>query len=101
MRPTEKKIQNLIQNLNDQTRHELDQKILDSCFTELDTPQPSASVKRPNRWRIFMKNPITKYAIAAIIMMAGLFSLTYIDKIPFCERFLHNRVNSEFLIGMK
>ncbi|MHC5157847.1 MAG: hypothetical protein ACYSOZ_07095, partial [Planctomycetota bacterium] len=68
MRPTEKKIENLINNLNDQTRPELDQKILDNCFTELNT-QKSAPASR-NNWSIIMHSKLTKPIAAAIVFIA-------------------------------
>ena len=80
MRPTEKKIQNLIQNLKENTRPELDAKILDSCFTELNTPKSSTPAQSPNIWRIIMKTKITKLTAAAIIIIAGFLSLTLFDK---------------------
>lgn len=80
MRPTEKKIQNLIKNLNNQTRPELDQKILDNCFTELNTQKSSAPTPRPNIWRIIMHSKTIKPIAAAIIIVAGFLSLTLFDK---------------------
>ena len=80
MRPTEKNIENLIQNLNDQTRPELDRKILDNCFNELNTQKSSTPKPRPNRWRIVMHSKITKPIAAAIIIIAGILSLTLLDK---------------------
>ena len=80
MRPTEKKIENLIQNLNDQTRPELDRKILDDCLNKLDMQKSSRPVARPNRWRIIMHSRITKQIAAAIIIVAGVFSLTLFNK---------------------
>ncbi|MHC5162704.1 MAG: hypothetical protein ACYSO4_06255 [Planctomycetota bacterium] len=74
MRPTEKKIQNLIQNLKENTRPELDAKILDSCFTELNTPKSDTPVKGTNIWSIIMHRKITKVA-AAIIIIAVLTSI--------------------------
>jgi hypothetical protein len=70
MRPAEK-IENLIQNLNNQTRPELDEKILDACYTELNTQQSSTPAKGPTIWSILMKNPITKYA-ATLFVITGL-----------------------------
>lgn len=77
MRPTEKKIHQLIQNLSDKTRPELDEKILGDCFAELDTQKSSVSPLRPGIWRIVMK--ITKPIAAAIVILAGVFSLTFLD----------------------
>lgn len=77
MRPTEKKIHQLIQNLSDQTRPELDEKILGDCFAEIDTQKSSVSPMRPRIWRIIMKNQITKYAAAAVIVFAALIAITH------------------------
>lgn len=79
MRPTEKKIQILIQNLKNQTPPELDEKILDNCFNELNTQKSLAPVTRPNIWRIIMTSKITKPIAAAIIITAvltGIYQLT-------------------------
>lgn len=82
MRPTEKKIENLIQDLNDQTRIELDQKILDDCLTELVNQKSSEPSPGPNIWRIIMHSKITKYAAAVVIFIAvGLF--LHFQGIPF------------------
>ena len=70
MRPTEKKIENLIQNFNDQTRPELDENILNRCFTELDIQNSSTSKSKPNSWSIIMRKPITKFTAAAAILIA-------------------------------
>ncbi len=76
MRPTEKNIENLIQNLNDPTRPELDRKILEDCFAELDNQKSSPPVSSPNIWSVIMHNKITKPIAAAIIIIAGFFVLT-------------------------
>jgi len=76
MRPADKKIEKLINNLNDQTRPELDAKILDKCFTELNTPKSQHPTKGPNIWSIIMHSKITKPIAAAIILIAGFLSLT-------------------------
>jgi hypothetical protein len=90
MRPTEKKIHNLIQNLNDKTQPELDQKILDDCYTELDSQTSSAPTAGPNAWRIVMNKPITKFA-AAIILLAVTLHLTIFDK-PVSKAYAMNDV---------
>ena len=79
MRPTEKKIQNLIQNLKENTQPELDARILDNCFTELNT-QKSTPTQGQNIWRTIMYSKITKPIAAAIIIIAGFLSLTIFDK---------------------
>lgn len=79
MRPTEI-IENLITNLNDNTRPELDAKILDDCFTELDNQKSSLPVSSMNIWRIIMHSKMVKPIAAAIIIIAALLSLTIINK---------------------
>lgn len=76
MRPTEKKIHQLIQNLNDKTRPELDEKILCDCFAELDSQKTPTPVSRPSVWRLLMNNSISKYA-AAVIVFAALVAITH------------------------
>ncbi len=80
MRPTEKKIQNLIQNLNNQTRPELDEKILENCFTEINTQQSPIPARGPNIWSIIMHSKTLKPIAAAIIIIATVLSLTLFDK---------------------
>jgi hypothetical protein len=75
------------------------QEVADATVARLT--EMSGSSEQPNIWRKIMKSKITKYAAATIIMIAGLLFLTFIDKIPFCEKLLHDHVNSEFQIGMK
>lgn len=76
MRPTEKKIQHLIKNLNDQTQPELDRKILDDCFTELDNQKSSEPTRRRNIWRIIMKSTkLSTAAAASILLIIGLYHL--------------------------
>ena len=67
MRPTDKKIENLIQNLNENTRPELDARILDECFNELENTK-SAPV-RSNIWSTIMHSKLTK-PIAAVIIFS-------------------------------
>ncbi len=81
MRPADKEIETLIQNLNDHTRPELDRTILDNCFAELKNPKISVPPSRPNRWRIIMRKPITKYA-AAIIIIAGIIVINLFNSTP-------------------
>ncbi len=80
MRPTEKKIQNLINHLNDQTRPELDKRILLDCFTELNQRETKAPAPRPNRWRRIMNNRTIKAAIAASIGIIAILGITVFDR---------------------
>jgi len=105
MRPTEN-IENLIKNLNDQTRPDLDAKILEDCFAELrqnchsehseesiqtareavpyiekaaEISKSPAPAKGQNIWSIIMHSKITKPIAAAIIVigvLAGIYHLT-------------------------
>ena len=78
MRPTDKKIHELLQNINDTTRSELDDKILGDCFTELNNQ--TTVTNRANKWRIIMHHKITKPIAAAIILAAAFWGLTLFDK---------------------
>ncbi len=80
MRPTEKKIQNLLKKLTNQTRPELDEKILNDCFTELNAAKSSAPVSSPNIWSIIMHSKMIKPIAAAIIIIVALLSLTLLDQ---------------------
>lgn len=78
MRPTDKKIEKLIQNLNDATRPELDDRIMKDCFAELNASLSSVQHSGRNLWRIIMKNPITKFSIAAMLFLAVILGVNLI-----------------------
>lgn len=80
MRPAEKTIHNLLLTIEHKTGPALDQRILDDCLTELQTVHRSSARPRANRWRLIMQNPVTKQIAAAIIVIAGLLSLTLLDQ---------------------
>jgi hypothetical protein len=79
MRPTEKKIENLIQNLTNQTRPELDARILNDCLKELNTQTSSAPVLKANIWSTIMHSKMTKSIAAAIMMVGGFLCLTVLN----------------------
>ena len=79
MRPTEK-IENLIKNINDKTQPELDAKILDNCFNEMNIQKSFTPIQSRNIRSIIMHNKIIKPIAAAIIIIAGFFFLTLFDK---------------------
>ena len=78
MRPTEKKIENLLHTLNDQTSPDLDQRTLDDCFLEMDPQRTSQSGIGHHLWRVIMKNPITKFSIAAMLFIAVILGVNLI-----------------------
>jgi len=69
MRPTDRQIENLIQRLNDQTRPELDEKILNDCFTELATLKSPAPAEGTPIWGIIMRSKRTKLVAAVIVLV--------------------------------
>ena len=75
MRPTEN-IEKLIKNIKIDTNAEMDKAVLDDVLKALEESkkQKSANLK-PNIWRTIMKSRITKFAVAAaiiIVVMVGL-----------------------------
>ena len=78
MRPTEKNIEKLVQNRNDSTRAQLDQRILEDCFAELDNLKSSVPVQSPSIWRKIMTHSITKYSLAAMLFIAIILGLNAI-----------------------
>lgn len=76
MRPTDKKIHDLLQTINDQTRPELDRTILEDCYVELDHLPTS----RTTIWSTIMHHKMVKPIAAAIILIAGFLGLTLFDK---------------------
>jgi len=80
MRPAEN-IEKLLKNINIDTNVKTDNAVLGDVIEafEKSKKQKSASTQ-PNIWRIIMKNPITKLAVAAVIILAVVFSMTIFDK---------------------
>ncbi|MFC1635261.1 hypothetical protein ACFL5Z_10510 [Planctomycetota bacterium] len=74
MRPAEQ-IKRLIKKLNDTTSAEMDQRVLTDVLAALaETEKPSA-LTRPKIWRTIMKSPITKLAVAAVIIIVVLIGI--------------------------
>jgi len=72
MRQTNK-IEQLIDNLHDRTSAELDEKTLKDVFSVMEkSTKTQPALKQSNIWRIIMKNPMTKLAAAAVIIIAVL-----------------------------
>lgn len=80
MRPAED-IKKLIKNASIKTSPEVDKAVLNSLLDELDkSKERSSAALRPNVWRIIMKSQITKFATAAVIIIAVMVSITFLDK---------------------
>jgi len=70
MRPTDN-IHKLIKKLNVKAGPELDSRIHDDISKALaESKQTQPAATQPNIWRIIMKNPITKLATAAVLIVA-------------------------------
>lgn len=52
------------------TSAEMDKRVLDDALTAYEESKKSKSANKPNIWRIIMKKPITKFAAAALIIIA-------------------------------
>jgi hypothetical protein len=76
MRPTEKAIHDLFETLQDTTRPELDEKILDACSHELSRIGDSVPAGNNSPWRLLMKNPFTKFTAAAMVFLAVILGIT-------------------------
>lgn len=76
MRPADK-IKKLIGQLHDRTSAELDERTLKDVFSAMEKPtKTQPALKKPNIWRIIMKNKTTKLATAAaMIIIAVLIGL--------------------------
>ena len=73
-------IERLVKNLHDTTSNELDDRTLKDALLALDKSKTTSAPIRPNIWRIIMKRPITKLAVAAVIIIAAVLSMTFLDK---------------------
>jgi hypothetical protein len=76
MKPTDKKIQNLINDLNDVTRPELDETILKECSGELNAPGTPAIKHTSMTWRPVVSGLILK-RVAAGLLIAAAVSLSF------------------------
>ena len=80
MRPTEN-IEKLVRKLRYKASDRTRQRILGNVVKALENnkEQNSANIQ-PNIWRIIMKSPITKLAVAAVIVIVVALSITFLDK---------------------
>ncbi len=80
MRPTEN-IKRLIKNAKIKSDPEVKRTALNELINELEkTKVIGSAVAKPNTWRIIMKSRITKFAVAAVVMLVVVLALTLIDK---------------------
>ncbi len=82
MIPTEKKVLESIGQLSDQTRPELDRKILEDCFSELDSQELSVPALRPGFWRTVAAYRIVRPVAAAVIIIAALTGIMHFGISP-------------------
>jgi hypothetical protein len=82
MRPAED-IEKLIEQkkVHLSTSSEMDKQILEDSFAAMDeTMNAKVTAKRKNLWRIIVESKMTKFAAAAMIIIAVALSLTFLDK---------------------
>jgi len=75
------RVEKLIKNLHDTTSADMDKRILKDTLKVLEQSERTKSAGvQPNIWRIIMKSRITKLAAAAVIIIAVVLSITFLDK---------------------
>ena len=78
MRPAEN-IEKLIKNLSDKTCTKMDERVRKNMLQALAESEKPLAIPWPNIRKIIMKNPITKLAAAAVIIVSAVFSVTIWD----------------------
>jgi hypothetical protein len=58
----------------------MDERVLGDVLRALENSTKRAAVTQPNMWRIIMKSPMTKLAVAAVIIIAVMLSIQLWDK---------------------
>ncbi len=77
MKPTDE-IEKSIRQLQDRTGAELDARTLtDACQVLAKKQQTQSASNKPNIWRTIMKSKMTKLAVAAAIIIAGLIGINH------------------------
>ncbi len=82
MRPTEK-IKRFVKGKRShvETDAALDERVMTDSYAAMDEAMRSAAGQvTPNIWRIIMKSKITKFAVAAVVIIAVGLSITLLDK---------------------
>ena len=78
MRPTED-IEKLVNNAKIETNPEVNKAVFSELCDELDKIQKEGSaLRQPSVWRIIMRNRMTKYAAAAVIVIAVLIGISQV-----------------------
>jgi hypothetical protein len=80
MKPADNNIEKQIKDLRTQVSAELDEKLHYRFQQALDKKKNTKDFHQPNTWRIIMKSRITKLATAAVIIMAVVLSINFLDK---------------------
>ena len=79
MKPTEN-IERFIKNAKIKTDPAVNEAVLNNLLDELDKSEISAPADiGPGIWRIIMKTKITKFAVAAMIIVAALIGINHED----------------------
>ncbi len=73
-------IKRFLKNTKINTVPDTNQEVLNELFSELDRAKTLTPVKQPNIWRIIMKNPMTKIATAAAVILIAVLGITFLDK---------------------
>jgi len=73
-------VKNLLENLNDTTGAEMDERVLVDVLRALAESEKTSALTRPKIGRMIMKSPITKIAAAAVIILGVVLSVTIWDK---------------------
>ncbi len=80
MRPTEN-IEKLIKNINIDTNAKIDEEVLGDVIEAFEKSKvKKTSAIEQKIWRIIMKSRMTKLAAAAVIIVAVIISITFLDK---------------------
>ena len=78
MRPAED-IKKLIKNLHDKTNAQMDKRVLKDVLCAMEDSEKTSALTQPNIRRIIMKSPITKLAVAAVIVIAVFIGIEQFD----------------------
>ena len=78
MRPAEN-IERLIKNLSDKTSEKMDERVRKNMLHSLAESEKPSALTWPNIRRTIMKSPITKLAVAAVIIVGVVLSITIWD----------------------
>jgi hypothetical protein len=74
-------IHKLIKKLNVKASPELDSRVHDDISKALAEPkQTQPAPMQPNIWRIIMKNPMTKFATAAAVILIAVLGITFLEQ---------------------